>query len=102
MNSRLTQHLIAASLLALAGSVGAQEAEKPVAVNVEGMPAHLSARLQEKAKQGPTAVIQYINRTRHIHNLRADAVIKPEEASNVARAGKDETLVAERTDAPRK
>jgi urease gamma subunit len=102
MNTLTSKHLVAATLFALCGTVAAQEAEKPVAVNTDGMPAQLRARVEEKAKEGPTAVIQYINRTRHIHNLRADQVIKPEPSSAVAKGAQDGTRVAERSDTPQK
>jgi hypothetical protein len=74
---QITYQLVAAALFAVAGIAVAQEPEAPVAVNVEGLPRQVRERIEEKAKQGETALIRYLQRTRHIHNLRPEQVIKP-------------------------
>ena len=67
----------AALLLSLVPTVALGESiEPPVALNLEGVPSPARERLQEKAKEGATAVIRYVNRTRHLHQLRAEEVIK--------------------------
>ena len=73
---KITHHLVAASLFAIAGVAVAQQPEAPVAVNVEGLPQDIRARIEEKAKEGPTALIRYLQRTRHIHHLRPLGNIK--------------------------
>jgi hypothetical protein len=92
-------HLAAAALFAIAGVAVAQEPEGPVAVNVEGLPQSLRIRIEEKAKEGPEALIRYLNRTRHLHQLRPEEIIKAREEALSAR--KDDTRVTARADAPR-
>ena len=65
--------VIAAVISFAAMSAVAQE--PPVAVNVDGLPSHVRARILEKAKQGRTALIQYLNRTQTVHQLRPQFVI---------------------------
>jgi hypothetical protein len=95
MKTNIARTLIAAAALAVAAPVYAQEAEPPVAVKTDGLPPQLQMRLQEKAQQGQTAVIQYINRTRNVHNLRAEDVIKPLPADAAAK-GDEQTRVAKK------
>ena len=78
MNTNLIRTMVAATLSAVATSVAAQEAEEPVAVNTDGMPDHLKVRVEEAAKQGPTALRRYLDSTRHIHNIRMMAIVMPE------------------------
>lgn len=73
MKTRLP-HFLAALALAAAGPAFA--AEPPVAVDVEGLPAHVKARIQEKAAQGQTALIQYLHRTQTVHQLRPQFVVR--------------------------
>jgi hypothetical protein len=89
--------LVVATAL-LASSALAQEAEAPVAVRTDGLPDHLKVRIEEKAAQGQTALIRYVNSTRHIHNLRVEMVVKPGDATNVAKK-EEPRKVAERTEA---
>lgn len=56
-------------------ALGAVAQEPPVAVNVDGLPSHVRARILEKAKLGRTALIQYLNRTYTVHQLRPQFVI---------------------------
>lgn len=90
--------LAAAALFAIAGVALAEEPEAPVAVNVEGLPRELRVRIEEKAKEGPSAVIRYLQRTYHLHHLRAEDIIKPAEASPPA-AKQEDTRVSVRVDA---
>ena len=78
MNTNLIRTTVAATLLAVATSIAAQEAERPVAVNTDGMPDHLKVRVEEAAKQGTTALRRYLDSTRHIYNIRMIAIVKPE------------------------
>jgi len=97
---KITHHLVAASLFAIAGVAVAQQPEAPVAVNVEGLPQDIRARIEEKAKEGPTALIRYLQRTRHIHHLRPEDVIKAPEDTRAA-GKKVEAHVSARADAVR-
>jgi hypothetical protein len=98
-----TPYAIALSCLAFAGAVCAQQAEAPVAVNTDGMPHSLRARLEAKAQEGPTAVIRFINRTRNIHQLRAQDVIRPDrpEASASRESARSEVVAAAPPEKPR-
>ena len=53
-------------VMALAGVAPsfAQSHEPPVRIRTEGLPAHVAASLQEKARLGMTELVQYVNRTR--------------------------------------
>lgn len=63
--------------LAMAGNVAcAQQVEEPIAVRTDGLPPAVGARLTEKGKQGITALMQYVNRTRMIHGLDINGVAK--------------------------
>ena len=96
MNTNLIRTLIAASFFAAAAPVLAQEAEKPVAVKTDGLPGHVRARIEAKAQEGPTALIRYINSTRHIHNLRVEMVVVPEETAPAQNVSKEQKKVADR------
>jgi hypothetical protein len=77
MKSIVARHVIAGIALAIALPVSAQVIEPPVAVKTDGLPSHVRKRLEEKAKKGRTAVIQYINRTRNTHNLYVPDILGP-------------------------
>jgi len=77
MKSNFMNCLRIAALSVAATSAVAQEAETPVAVNIEGMPDHLRARIEEKAQQGVTELRRYLDSTKHIHGLRVELVVKP-------------------------
>jgi len=64
-----------AALLAAAGAA-AQGAEPPVAVKTDGLPSHVRERIEAKAKQGLTPLIQYLNASRPVHQLRAEDIVK--------------------------
>ena len=83
MNTTLTRTTIAAALFAVAASVAAQEVDRPVAVILVGVPDHLRAHIEEKARAGPTALRRYLDRTRHIHGLRFEVTVKPEDQSTM-------------------
>jgi hypothetical protein len=101
MKTNITRHLIAAAAaLVLAGSVAAQEAEKPVAVKVDGLPSQIRTQIQDKARQGPTPLIQYLNRTRMMgYQLRVEDVVQPQDLEAVAKAARDQAKLAEGPDA---
>ena len=96
MNTNLKPHvgsiaaIAAFTLGAIVGPVFAQQPEPPVAVKTDGMPSHLRERILEKAAQGQTALIQYINRTKTVHQLRVEDVVKPPREATLA-AKPDET-----------
>ena len=92
--------LAVTSAVPLAGTVCAQEAERPVAVKTEGMPAHVRSRVEDRAQQGQTAVIQYLNRTRSVHQLRPEDVIKQREEPVQAKKVDDAKRVAVKAPTP--
>ena len=63
----------------------AQGAEEPLTVRTEGLPQTVGARLTEKGQQGITALTQYLNRTRGVHNLSVADVVKTDEQGRVVR-----------------
>ena len=102
MKSERSQLILKTSMIgvfaisAFSASVAlAQPAENPVSMRTEGLPSWVAAKLIEKGQQGITAVTQYLQRTRMIHQLSvADVVNKndprqiaqqpaPEQAANV-------------------
>lgn len=68
--------MIVATALALPLPVSSQPIEPPVAVHTDGLPSHIRKRLEEKARHGRTAVLQYINRTRNTYNLYAPDILR--------------------------
>jgi hypothetical protein len=81
MKTNFTKSVLAAALFATALSAAAQEAEPPVAVITDGLPDHVRVRVEEKAQQGHTALRRYIYSTRHIHNLRIEMIVKPDDGT---------------------
>lgn len=78
---------IALSLTALsmAGSAFAQDA--PVRIDTAGLPTNVAARLQAKAQEGSTALIQYVNRTRMLgYQVRVDEIVVTAAPALAARA----------------
>ena len=72
MKSMHLKRLLAAVVLAAAGSVNAQQvmyAEAPVAVDTTGLAPAVAQRVQRAADKGITALRQYVQRTRFIHAL---------------------------------
>jgi hypothetical protein len=88
--------------LPFAGTICAQEGERPVAVKTDGMPAHVRSRVEERAQQGQTSVIRYLNRTRSVHQLRPEDVIKQKEITVEAKKGSIPKKVAEKAPDDRK
>jgi len=76
MKSIVARHVLSAIALAAALPAAAQVIEPPVAVYTDGLPSHIRKRLEEKAKHGRTAVLQYINRTRNTYNLYAPDILR--------------------------
>ena len=64
MNLKSNHCLLATAAFVITGSVFAQEPEQPVNVDVEGLPSHVAGKVQDKAKQGPTELRRFVNRTR--------------------------------------
>ena len=75
MNANTMKLLLALSAFAVASNAFAQESEKPVNVTVERLPAAVATRIQEKAALGQTALIQYLNRTRMLHQIRIESIV---------------------------
>jgi hypothetical protein len=94
-NSKL---MVAAAAFVVSTSAFAQEAEKPVTVKTDGLPDHVRARIEEKAQKGLTELTRYVNSTRHIHNLRVEFIVKPEDASTTAKVSAEPSKVAERAE----
>lgn len=70
------QLVLAAAALAFAGSSAAQYAERPIAVNVDGLAPHVAKRILEKARLGPTQLRLYLQRTRMIHGIHWTDVVR--------------------------
>jgi TonB family protein len=81
MKTNLTKHLFGAATFVLATSAIAQEADKPVTLNTDGLPEYLKTRIEEKAQQGYGALRRYLEITGPIHNLRVSAVTASAAAS---------------------
>ena len=64
-----------AALFAAAG-VAAQDAQPPVAVKLDGLPTHVRERIKAKANEGLIPLIQYLNTSRPVHQLRAEDIVK--------------------------
>jgi len=101
MNTRIIKQFAAAFTLALSGAALAQSPEPPVKVNTDGLAPYVREHLEASALEGRTSVIRYINRARMIHHLRAEQILTDERpaAVNVA---KEEKMIAERAETPRK
>jgi len=101
MNTRIIKQFAAAFTLALSGAALAQSTEPPVKLNTDGLAPYVREHLEASALEGRTSVIRYINRTRMIHHLRAEQILTDERpaAANVA---KEEKMIAERAETPRK
>jgi hypothetical protein len=100
MKTNFTKSVLVAVLFATALSAAAQEAEPPITVITEGLPDHVRARVEEKAQQGHTALRRYLQSTRHIHNLRMEVIVKPDDgAATVAKVSKEPAKVADREEA---
>ena len=73
MKNTLIRTLVAAAALA-AGSAHANE--QAVRVKTDGLPTHMKQQVEAAAQQGPTALRQYLQRTRMIgYNLRVEEVV---------------------------
>ncbi|HSW82274.1 MAG TPA: hypothetical protein VLH12_02295 [Usitatibacter sp.] len=101
MNTRIIKQFAGAFTLALSGAALAQLSEPPVKVNTDGLAPYVREHIEAKALEGRTSVIQYINRTRMIHHLRAEQVLPAERPAAVIVA-KDEKMIVERAETPRK
>ena len=78
MKTRNRQPLLFVASLAFAAAAAAQESQAPVPVNVDGLPTHVRNRILEKAQHGQSAVIQYLQRTQTVHQLRPENVLRNE------------------------
>ena len=71
MKKSLTRGLCVAALCV----AGVAAAEQPVRVRTDGLPTHMRLRVEAVAQQGPTALRQYLQRTRMVgYNLRIEEV----------------------------
>ena len=101
MKIKPSKALLAAVAFAISGSVCAQEIEQPVNVNVDGLPAHVAARVKEKAKQGPTELRLYLDRTRAVHQLHYGSIAREDSLEAIAKRETD-ARIAVRLEEPRK
>ena len=73
------------TVLGFAANVAfAQQADDPVSIRTQGLTPSLAARLIEKGQQGITALTQYINRTRMIHQLNIYDVVQNDDKKLLA------------------
>ena len=89
MNANAARAILAVALVALATIARADETEPPVAVNVEGLRPQVAERVRAHAAQGETALRRYLERTRHIHEVRIEDVRRNQEPKQVAAEMKD-------------
>jgi hypothetical protein len=70
---------LAAVLAAGGTAAGGQPQERPIRLEIQtqGLPPQVAQRLQQEARKGRNAVIRYINRTRMVHGLRAEEILRP-------------------------
>ena len=99
MNIRPTKHLLAAAAFAITGSVCAQEPEQAVKVNVDGLAPNVANQIREKAKQGPTELRLYLNRTRMIHQVDFGSIAQEQSPSAIARKDADAKMAARQDEA---
>ena len=78
MDSFFFRSAFAVFFMLLSGACMASEPEAPVAVNVAGMPTHVADRIRDHAAKGQTALLRYLDRTRMIHQLRIEDVVRRE------------------------
>lgn len=72
MKNVITRGLLAAATLCVASVA---MAEQPVRVRTDGLPTHMKQQVEAAAQQGPTALRQYLQRTRMVgYNLRIEEV----------------------------
>ena len=62
----------------------AQQAENPASMRTEGLPSWVAEKLIEKGQQGITAVTQYLQRTRMIHQLTVADVVNKNDPKQMA------------------
>jgi hypothetical protein len=84
----------------VAGACMASEPEPPVAVNVQGLPQHVADPIRAHAAKGLTELRRYLERTRMIHLLRIEYIVRtgPETALANSAPPKVEVVVAKKTD----
>jgi len=75
MKANRISSLVCAIGISFAGAALAQETEPPVAVNTDGMPLHVAARVKQKAAQGITALRRYVWITRAINELDLRSIV---------------------------
>jgi len=98
MKSNFTNCLRIAALSLAATSAVAQEAEFPVAVNTEGLPDHVRARIEDKAQNGITELRRYLDSTKHIRVLRVELVVKQGDTQALATASEDNLNIAQQAE----
>jgi len=81
MKIKSIRMFVGAGALVAAAGVAAQDAEPPVAVKLDGLSTHVRERIEAKAKQGLTPLIQYLNTSRPVHQLRAEDIVKPADSA---------------------
>ena len=85
MNAKIHSQLVVMVLVALASSTAlAKEPEPPVAVKTDGLSPYLAATVEEKAAQGFSALRRYVIRTRMIHALDLNTLVREEPSQAVA------------------
>ena len=88
------------SLFLAAGCVmaGSAFAEPAVQVRTEGLPTHMKQQVQAAAQQGPTALRQYLQRTRMVgYNLRMEEVVTNADLVGVQSKSPEAVVVISKT-----
>jgi hypothetical protein len=69
--------ILAAALFAASTPLLAQQAEQPVKVYVDHLPANVAEQVRKHAAQGETSLKRYLERTNSLHRLRWEDVTTP-------------------------
>ena len=74
MNASIRKQFALFALLSISGASFA--AESAIAVNTDGMPAFLAAKVEAKAQQGANELRRFVWRTRMVYGLDLKSIVR--------------------------
>ncbi len=77
MKANTIRCILAAAILAASAPLLAEEAQKPVKVYVDHLPANVAEQVRKHAADGETSLKRYLERTNSLHHLRWEDVTQP-------------------------
>jgi len=77
VKASIVRCILAAATIAASTTLFAQQAEQPVKVYVDHLPANVAAQVRKHAAEGETSLKRYLERTHSIHRLRWEDVTEP-------------------------